>query len=90
MRHLIWDDRKRDRNLRVHGFDFEDAYDFEWTQADISQTYPSKTGTLRFLATGRLGGRMVTIIFSVLGSEAYAIVSMRPASRKEREKYGSQ
>jgi uncharacterized DUF497 family protein len=86
---LVWDESKRRRNLRIHRFDFEDATDFAWETADVSATYPSARGGARFLATGWFEGRLITIIFSPLGTEAYAIVSMRPASKKERTKYGS-
>lgn len=84
---LIWDESKWDRNRRVHGYDFEDAYDFAWDDALIVETYPSKTGRRRLRATGLLGDVLVTIIFSPLGTEAYSIISMRNAGRKEQDEH---
>jgi uncharacterized DUF497 family protein len=84
---LTWDDDKYERSLLKHKLDFEDAYEFGWDAADIKGTYPSRTGRARFKATGWLGQRMITIVFSLLGTEAYSLVSMRPASRKERDAY---
>ncbi len=84
---LVWDESKRERNLRVHGFDFEAAYDFWWDDALIVATYAGKGGRRRLRATGQLGDRLVTIVFSPLGTEAYSIISMRPAGRQERREY---
>lgn len=45
--------------------------------------YPAKAG--RFLAIGALNGEIiVAVVFRPLGSEAVSVISMRPASRKER------
>lgn len=87
MNEFQWDDSKRQSNLELHGFDFADVYLFEWDEADISPTYPSRTGRSRLQATGLLFNDLVTIVFSPLGTEAYSIVSMRRASRKERRRY---
>jgi hypothetical protein len=84
---LIWDESKRDRNLRVHGFDFEEAYAFWWDDALIVASYSSRSGRIRLRATGQLNDRLVTIIFSPLGAEAYSIISVRPAGRQERREY---
>jgi uncharacterized DUF497 family protein len=84
---LVWDESKRERNVRVHGFDFDEAYDFSWEAALIVPTYPGRGNRTRWRATGQLGDRLVTIIFSPLGSEAYSLISMRPAGRRERREY---
>ncbi len=39
----------------------------------------------RYKALGLLGGKAVAVIFKPVGSEAFAIISLRPASKKERE-----
>ena len=39
----------------------------------------------RFRATGNFGGSVLVVIFAPLGTEAISVVSMRLASRKERQ-----
>jgi len=77
---IAWDEVKRLSNLAKHRLDFasiERGFDFE-----AAKITPSKSG--RFKAVGRLNDRPVVVIFSTSGAEAISIVSLRPASRKER------
>ena len=37
------------------------------------------------MAINRLGGHVLTVVFKRLGTEAISVISMRPASRKERK-----
>ncbi|TKT78407.1 BrnT family toxin [Aquamicrobium sp. LC103] len=77
---IIWDEPKRQTNLAKHGMDFA-ALTVEFFEA--STVYPAKEG--RFLAIGELNGQIVVaVVFKPLGSEAISVVSMRPASKKER------
>ena len=86
---IVWDEPKRLENLRVHRLDFADARDrFDFADALIRPSYAGARGELRFAATGLLDGDLVTLIFSRLGSEALSLISLRPASRKERRLYG--
>jgi uncharacterized protein len=89
---FVWDDRKRDANIDGHGFDFADAEKrFDWNAAVVSQSYPGKRGEPRYRAIGLFDGkRLVTVIFSPLGGEAIAIVSMRAASIRERKIYAEE
>jgi uncharacterized protein len=81
------DPHKRATNLEKHGLDLADVEDaFEWDTALIGPARPSR-GRARFVAVGFLAGDLVTLIFSPLGSEAIAPISLRPASRKERRRY---
>jgi uncharacterized DUF497 family protein len=76
---LVWDEPKRLTNLDKHGLDFGAlTIDF----SDAATIYPAKGG--RFLAIGNLLDDTVAVIFARLGSEAVSIVSVRPASSKER------
>jgi uncharacterized DUF497 family protein len=84
---FVWDPPKRKQNFDRHGYDFADAPFFEWERAHVSPTNPSVRGTPRMSATGRFGDEIVTIIFTPLGTEAYSIISFRPASKKERRVY---
>lgn len=81
---IVWDERKRLSNLAKHGLDFEMVVDFDWDRALIGAAHRSRHGHQRMKATGLLSERTVVIIFSVLGSEAISIVSVRAANSRER------
>jgi uncharacterized DUF497 family protein len=49
---FVWDDSKRQRDLEIHRMDFEDVYEFDWERAQVTPTYPSRTGRPRLIATG--------------------------------------
>lgn len=75
---ILWDEPKREANIAKHGLDFA-ALDLDFfTRAKIG---PGKHG--RLIAIGRLNG-VLTVIFICLGSEALSVISMRPASARER------
>jgi len=77
---IVWDEIKRQENLRKHRLDFADLTS-DWISSAAIE--PAKRG--RWMATGRIGGVMViAVVFKPLGSEAISVISMRPASRKER------
>lgn len=77
---VVWDEPKRIRNLAKHGLDFA-ALTPEFFKA--STVYPAKAD--RLIAIGELNGRIVfAVVFRPLGSEVISVISMRPASRKER------
>jgi uncharacterized protein len=83
---IVWDDIKRERNLRDHRLDFADAREgFVFAEAVVVGTYPGKDGRPRFKAP--FDGRLIAIIFSPLGTEAISLISMRRAGRKERRLY---
>lgn len=76
---LIWDEPKRLANLDKHGMDFADlSLDFFLGAVVI----PAKEG--RFMALGRLEAGPIAVVFAPLGSEAIAVISMRPAGARER------
>ena len=87
---IVWDEPKRAANLERHGLDFarfEAGFDFE--TCAVVATASSRTGRDRFKLIGLLDGRVVVAaIVSPLGSEALSLISLRPASRGERELYG--
>jgi uncharacterized DUF497 family protein len=85
----VWDEPKRLANLDAHLIDFRDADRFAWNEATFAETKPSRTGRRRFKAIGMLDRKLVAMIFSPLGNEAASIVSLRPASEKERELHAS-
>ena len=77
---IVWDEPKRLLNLANHGLDFA-ALTVDFFEA--ATIYDAKKS--RFLAIGELRGqRIIAVIFRRLGSEAVSVISMRPASGKER------
>lgn len=76
---ILWDEAKRQSNLDKHGFDFADlTEDFFLSSVVV----PAKEG--RAMAIGRLRGGVIATVFVRLGREGLSVISMRPASIKER------
>ena len=76
---IVWDEPKRQANLARHGLDFADLD--EWFFLD-AVTVPAKDN--RYMAIGRMNDGTIAVVFAVLGTEGVSVISMRPASRKER------
>lgn len=74
---LVWVEPKRLANLDKH-MDFADL-DLAFFEGAV--VVPARTG--RQFAVGRLDDA-TTVVFVALGTEALSIISMRPASAKER------
>jgi uncharacterized DUF497 family protein len=76
----VWDEPKRRRNIQKHGLDFT-ALTLDFFAS--STILPGREG--RLVAIGELDGVMIiAVVFAPRGSEAISVISMRPASRKER------
>jgi uncharacterized DUF497 family protein len=45
-------------------------------------TVPAKEN--RYMTIGRLNDGAIAVVFALLGTEGVSVISMRPASRKER------
>ena len=76
---IVWDEPKRQRNIVRHKLDFADLD--EWFFLD-AVTVPAKEN--RYMAIGRLDDGTIAVVFATLGTEGVSVISMRPASRKER------
>ena len=77
---IVDDPPKRLINLKRHELDF-DELTVEFFETAL--ILPAKRR--RHMAINRLGGRVLTVVFKRLGTEAISVISMRPASRKERK-----
>lgn len=88
---VVWDEPKRRANLAKHGLDFadfEEAFGLAGFKAYPARA--SRTGRIRYTLIGTWKERLVVAaIVSPLGSDAIALVSLRPANSKERERYAS-
>lgn len=77
---IVWDEAKRQTNLAKHAMDFAELDPTFFAEALVA---PTRDG--RFVAVGRFRGEVIiVVVFRPLGSEALSVISMRPASRKER------
>jgi uncharacterized protein len=76
---IVWDEPKRLANIASHGMDFADLDEAFFEDSVI---VPAKSG--RQIAVGRHRGGIILVVFATLGIEGLSVVSMRPASRKER------
>ena len=79
---LVWDEPKRQQNIAKHGLDFADLTSEFLENARVED---AKSG--RFLAVGEFEGiTIIAVVFRPLGSEALSIISMRRASKAERNR----
>lgn len=77
---IVWDERKRTANVDKHAMDFAELDEGFLATAVIQPSYAG-----RYRALGRLAdGRLASMVFRPLGTEAISIISLRPASLKER------
>jgi uncharacterized DUF497 family protein len=72
---IVWDEPKRLANIERHGQDFTDL-DEAFFEGSVF--VPAKSGVGRHLSG------IILVVFVALGTEGFSVISMRPASRKER------
>lgn len=76
---ITWDEPKRQKVLTERGLDFARV-----TPAFLAVAILVAERDGRRLVVGRLDGRAVAVVIAPLGTEAVAVVTMRPASKAER------
>lgn len=76
---ILWDTPKRESNLAKHGLDFADLTEEFFLS---SLVVPAKSN--RHMAIGRLSDGTIAVVFLALGTEGVSVISMRPASKRER------
>ncbi len=81
---IVWDHPKRIANIAKHGLDFATLTEEFFADAVIVS---AKSG--RYQAIGKDADGVISVIFGVLGPEAFSVISMRPAKKKERMLYES-
>ena len=82
-----WDEKKRERALRVHGVDFADAERFDWDSADIREDTRQDYGETRFLSIGPIDERLHVMVWC-WRDDVVRIISLRKANRREGKCYG--
>ena len=76
---IVWDEPKRLANIANHAMDFADLDEAFFENSVIT---PAKFD--RLAAVGRHYAGIILVVFVKLGTEAFSVISMRPASGKER------
>ena len=80
---IVGDEPKRLANLEKHGLDFADLNEAFFENALVA----SGNKPRRWRAIGMNAGGVIVVVFARLGGEGISIISMRPASKNERDLY---
>lgn len=84
---IVWDERKRESNLRKHGLDFKDAHLVFDNPDKVTFLSPRHNEDRRLdVAMVELAGRVLSLAY-VRRNEEIRVISFRVASRKERRAY---
>lgn len=80
-----WNERKRESTIEKHGIDFEDAIRIFDGRPVVHapSSYPDED---RWLTTGRLSGRMVSVVWTYRSSKI-RIITARRAGKNEQRRY---
>ena len=79
---IVWDEPKRLANLDKHGLDFADLDEVFFDTALVLPSYRN-----RWLGIGENIRGVIVVVFVTLGKKGISLISMRPASAKERKLY---
>ena len=82
---ITWDEPKRVANIAKHSLDFASL-----TEAFFDDALVRSARNGRFLAIGKDMDGIISVVFATLGFEGLSIISMRPASKRERRLYNDQ
>jgi uncharacterized DUF497 family protein len=84
---FVWDETKRQSNLKKHGLDFRDAH-LVYDNPDKCTYDSSRAGEHRLMdvALAVIKGRLLTLVYTERGEDV-RVISFRPASREERKQY---
>ncbi|WP_075291314.1 BrnT family toxin [Pararhizobium arenae] len=79
---IVYDESKRLSNIAKHALDFAEI-DLAFFEAAIVVAAKAR----RFKAIGPFRDGLTSVVFFQLGEEGLSLISMRPASKKERLLY---
>ena len=79
---IVWDHPKRLANIAKHGLDFATLTEDFFADALVIH---AKSG--RYNAIGKDVNGVISVVFATLGLEGISIISMRPASVREKRLY---
>ena len=83
----VWDESKREANLAKHGLDFADAPKV-FGDPHVWSSLDPRYSDDRSLLIGKLEERLVVVIaYTEPKPEFFRIISMRPATKREIQRY---
>lgn len=77
-----WDEAKNRANAEKHDVGFQVAHGFVWRTALVTEDDRYDYGEDRYIALGRIGGRLHVLVFA-LRDGAVRIISLRKANQRE-------
>lgn len=81
-----WDPDKESRSRAAHGVPFPAAEGFDWGTALVAEDLRRDYGERRFIALGKIGDRVHSLVFTLRG-EKVRIISLRKANAREVRRY---
>lgn len=82
-----WDANKSRRNRRQHGVSFDIVERFDWSHAVEVLDDRFDYGEERWLAIGPIGSKLYALAFAERGKNKVRVISLRPATKNERNTY---
>jgi uncharacterized protein len=82
-----WDEQKRQKNIRKHGFDFRDAWQIFNLPVLAALDEREDYGEDRWIGIGMLKGRVVVVVFTEPDEDTIRIISIMKAVTEERIRY---
>jgi uncharacterized DUF497 family protein len=82
-----WDEKKRKANLVKHGLDFADVWEVFTDPSAWTEINKNFLGEMRSVTIGLIKQSVVVVVVHTDRNGRIRIISLRPASRKERSKY---
>jgi len=83
---LTYDPEKDTCNLVLRGISFEEAVDFDFSNALIWEDDRSDYQETRFCALGNIGSRLHSLVFTYR-HETIRVISLRKANKREVKRY---
>ena len=79
---FVWDETKRQSNMRKHGIDFEDAVTIFGERTTMVEDDRFDYGETRYVSVGIVADQIITVVHTPSG-EDIRIISARKARRHE-------
>ncbi len=84
---FTWDETKRQRNLRKHGIDFEDAKRVISTDHIVDYDLAHSQRQDRWRAMGEVSGRVIVVGYQDVDRTTVRLFTARPATKSETIRY---
>jgi uncharacterized protein len=81
-----WNPAKAAINRQNHGIPFSAVEGFDWETALVTEDHRHDYGEDRFVALGKIGGRVHVLVFTPRGGKVW-VISLRKANEREVRHY---